>query len=37
VDKLIPLVLKASGERVMAAIDNLTRMERLALIDSADD
>jgi len=37
VDKLIPTVLRASGERTAAAIDNLARMERIGLIDSADE
>jgi len=29
VDKLIPALLRAAGESVFAAIDNLGRMERL--------
>jgi len=37
VDKLIPALLRAAGEPVAAAIDNLSRMERLGLIASADD
>ena len=37
VDKLIPALLRAAGEPVAAAIDNLGRMERLGLIASADD
>jgi len=36
IDKLIPAVLDAAGEPVAAAIDNLGRMERLALLHSAD-
>lgn len=35
-DKLIPALLKAAGEPVMAAIDNLEKMERISLIESAD-
>lgn len=37
VDKLIPAVLREAGERVSAAIDNLSRMEKLMLVNSADD
>lgn len=37
VDKLVPTLLTAAGERVAAAIDNLLRMERLELVESADD
>lgn len=37
VDKLIPAVLRQAGENAGAAIDNLTRMEKLELIASADD
>lgn len=37
VDKLIPALLRAAGEPVAAAIDNLGRMERLGLIVSADE
>lgn len=37
VDKLIPALLRAAGEPVMAAIDNLNRMERLGLIAAADE
>jgi uncharacterized protein with HEPN domain len=37
VDKLVPTLLTAAGERVAAAIDNLSRMERLELVESADD
>lgn len=36
VDKLIPALLRAAGESVLAAIDNLNRMERLGLIASSD-
>lgn len=36
VDKLIPAILYAAGEPVLAAIDNLGKMERLELINSAD-
>lgn len=36
VDKLIPAVLRAAGEPVAAAIDNLERMERLGLVHTAD-
>jgi len=35
-DKFIPVLLRLSGERVAAAIDNLGKMERLRLIESAD-
>ena len=35
-DKLLPMLL-AMGEKASAAVDNLDRAERLALIDSADD
>ncbi|MDE2149708.1 MAG: hypothetical protein KGJ55_07740 [Gammaproteobacteria bacterium] len=35
-DKLVPALLRAAGEPVQAAIDNLSRMERLGLIASAD-
>lgn len=37
VDKLIPAVLQAAGERPAAAIDNLERLEGLELIDRADE
>jgi len=37
VDKLIPALLRAAGEPTAAAIDNLSRMERLGLIASADE
>jgi hypothetical protein len=37
VDKLIPVLLRAAGESVFAAIDNLGKMERLGLVESADD
>ena len=37
VDKLIPAVLREAGESLAAAIDNLSRMERLELITSADE
>ncbi|AOU98658.1 hypothetical protein BI364_12430 [Acidihalobacter yilgarnensis] len=37
VDKLIPTLLRVAGEGVLAAIDNLGRMERLGLVESADD
>ena len=36
-DKLLPVLLKALGETVASAIDNLDRAERLGLISSADD
>ncbi len=36
VDKLIPVLLHTAGEPVLAAIDNLSRMERLGLIASAE-
>ena len=36
IDKLIPALLLAAGEPVMAAIDNLGRMERLGLVSSAE-
>jgi hypothetical protein len=35
-DKLLPELLRALGERVGAAIDNLDRAERLGLLSSAD-
>lgn len=37
VDKLVPALLYAAGERTGAAIDNLARLERLELIGSADE
>jgi len=36
-DKLLPLLLDALGEKTSAAIDNLDRVERLELLQSADD
>lgn len=36
-DKLLPVLLKALGENVASAIDNLDRAERLGLLQSADD
>lgn len=36
-DKLLPVLLSMSGERVGAAIDNLDRAERLGWIASTDD
>lgn len=36
-DKLLPVVLKALGEKTGAAIDNLDRAERFGLVNSADD
>lgn len=36
IDKLIPALLLAAGEPVMAAIDNLDRMERLGLVAAAE-
>ena len=36
IDKLSPVLLRASGEQVAAAIDNLGRMERLGLVASAE-
>ncbi len=36
-DKLLPLFLKAAGEQVGVAIDNLDRAERLGLLPSVDD
>lgn len=36
IDKLIPALLRSAGEPVLAAIDNLGRMERLGLVSSAD-
>lgn len=36
IDKLIPALLLAAGEPVMAAIDNLGRMERLGLVSAAE-
>lgn len=36
IDKLIPALLHVAGEPVMAAIDNLDRMERLGLVSSAE-
>lgn len=37
VDKLVPALLRTAGEPVAAAIDNLSRLERLELITSADE
>ena len=37
VDKLIPVLLQAAGERAASAIDNLERMNRMGLISSADE
>lgn len=37
VDKLIPTLLRAAGERTGAAIDNLARLERLELIHDTDE
>lgn len=37
VDKLIPVLLRVLGEHPGAAIDNLSRMERLELIAAADE
>jgi hypothetical protein len=36
-DKLLPLFLKAAGEHVGVAIDNLDRAERLGLLPSVDE
>lgn len=36
-DKLLPLFLKAAGEHIGVAIDNLDRAERLGLLPSVDD
>lgn len=36
-DKLLPLILKALGEKSAAVIDNLDLAERLGLIESADE
>lgn len=36
IDKLIPALLRAAGEPVLAAIDNLDRMERLGLVAAAE-
>jgi uncharacterized protein with HEPN domain len=36
-DKLLPVLLKALGEKTATAIDNLDRAERLGIIRSADD
>jgi len=36
IDKLVPALLHAAGEPVLAAIDNLDRMERLGLIAAAE-
>lgn len=36
-DKLLPLLLRALGEKTGAAIDNLDRAERLGLLNSADE
>ena len=35
-DKLLSMLLLAMGEKASAAVDNLDRAERLALVDSAD-
>lgn len=37
VDKLLPVLLAALGEKTSAAIDNLDRAERLGLLESADE
>lgn len=37
VDKLVPALLHVAGERTGAAIDNLARLERVELIQSADE
>ncbi len=37
VDKLVPALLFAAGETIAAAIDNLGKMERLGLIQSAEE
>lgn len=37
VDKLVPSLLRAAGESLGAAIDNLMRMEKLGLIASSDE
>lgn len=37
VDKLIPALLRAAGEPLGAAIDNLMRMDKLRLVSSADE
>lgn len=34
---MIPTLLEAAGERPGAAIDNLSRMERLGLVSNADE
>jgi len=36
IDKLIPALLRVAGEPVLAAIDNLDRMERLGLVAAAE-
>ncbi|MFI3155436.1 MAG: hypothetical protein QX199_04695 [Methylococcaceae bacterium] len=36
-DKLLPLLLKALGEKTSSVIDNLDRAERLELLQSADE
>lgn len=36
-DKLLPLLLRALGEKPASAIDNLDRAERLGWLDSADE
>lgn len=36
VDKLMPELLREAGEKVLAAIDNLTKLEQLGLVASAD-
>lgn len=36
-DKLLPLLLRALGEKTTAVIDNLDRAERLGLLKSADE
>lgn len=37
IDKLVPAFLRAAGEPVVTAIDNLNRMERLELVQSVDE
>jgi uncharacterized protein YutE (UPF0331/DUF86 family) len=36
IDKLVPTLLRAAGESTGAAIDNLSRLERIGLIESSD-
>jgi hypothetical protein len=36
IDKLVPTLLRVAGESTGAAIDNLSRLERIGLVESSD-